>query len=152
IAERNLNPDLLQPERSVPYLRWLFGSMPKSPSNAENSSVIYRFEDQAGRDGWFAIRFERRGRDDQIKSARVADGGWPFPDLAFTDVLPAIIEVAKDRSDVLSIRGRVGLALQDGSLRLRRRTLLAPEGFLLSKTPPTNELVKVADFPFTDRY
>jgi hypothetical protein len=126
--------------------------LPLSPSNDEAGTVIYRFQDQAGRDGWFAIRFERRGRNEQIKSARVADLVWPYPDLAFTDVLPAIIEVARLRSDLLSIRGRVGLGIQDGSAGLRRRTLLAPEGFLFSRTPPTDELVKLADFPFTDRY
>jgi len=152
IAERDRNPQFLQPERSVPYLQWVYGSMPRSSESKEMERAIYRFTDPAGREGWFALQFTRRGHKDQIRNASVTDVVWPFQHLTFTDVLPAIIEVAKDRSDVLSIRGRVGLGIADRSLGLRRRTLLAPEGFLLSRTPPSSDLVKVADFPFADRY
>ena len=34
----------------------------------------------------------------------------------------------------------------------RRRTLLAPEGYVMGRNPPTADVVKVADFPFADRY
>jgi len=152
IAERNRNPELLQPERSVPYLNWQYPSVSESPESKEMAHAIYRFADPSGREGWFALRFDRRGRNDQIRCARLIDVVWPFQHMAFTDVLPAMIEVAKDRSDVVSIRGRIGLGLQDRSLGLRRRTLLAPEGFLFSRTPPSIDLIKVADFPFADRY
>ena len=39
----------------------------------------------------------------------MVDVVWPSQHYAFADMLPAIIEVASARSDVLSIRGRVGL-------------------------------------------
>ncbi len=152
IADRNRDPELLQPERSVAYLKWVYGSMPKSPNTAEISGVMYRFADPAGREGWFVLRFEPRGHKHQIRSARLVDVVWPFQHLAFIDVLPAIIEVAKNRSDLLSIRGRVGLGIHDRSLGLRRRALLSPEGYVQSRTLPTTDLVKVADFPFADRY
>jgi hypothetical protein len=98
------------------------------------------------------LDFGRRGRHEQIRCARLTDVVWPFRRLSFVDVLPAIIEVAHRRSDVLSIRGRIGMGLRDGLMGLRRRTLLAPEGFFVSRTPPTGELVRLADFPFADRY
>ena len=69
IADRNRDPELLQPEHSVAYLKWVYGSMPKSPSNAEISGVMYRFADPAGREGWFVLKFEPRGRKHQIRSA-----------------------------------------------------------------------------------
>ena len=83
---------------------------------------------------------------------RLTDVVWPAGRLSVTDVLPAIIELAHHRADVLSIRGRVGLALPGGVKGVRRRPLLAPEGFLVSRTPSTGELVKLADLPFADRY
>jgi hypothetical protein len=152
IADRNRDPELLQPERSVAYLEWTYGSIPKSANNAEIGAAMYRFADPVGREGWFVLQFEPRGRKHQIRSARLKDVVWPCQHLAFIDVLPVIIEVAKDRSDVLSIRGRFGLGIQDRSLGLRRRNLLSPEGYVHSRTLPTTDLVKVADFPFADRY
>jgi hypothetical protein len=152
IAECHRDPQLLQPDRSIAYLQWPYGSLPASPGSEDSQRVIYRFSDQVGTEGWFVLNFGRRGRQEQIRSARLADVVWPSKRLSFADVLPAIIEVAYPRADVLSIRGRVGLALHDGVLGLRRRTLLAPEGFLVSRAPETGELVKLADFPFVDRY
>ena len=62
IAERDRDPELLQPGRSVPYLQWLYGSLPASPGGDDAKQVIYRFADQAGAEGWFVLNFERRGR------------------------------------------------------------------------------------------
>ncbi len=153
IADRNRNPKLLQPERSIPYLRWCHGSAIGSSPNEDSNQVIYRFADQEGLEGWFALNFDRRGRKDQIRSARLVDVVWPSHRIPFTDVLPAILAAAGPRSDLLSIRGRIGLELRDGAIRgLRRRPLLAPEGSLNSKSPPSAELAKLADFPFADRY
>ena len=154
IAARNRNPQWLQPERSVPYLRWCYGPLLDSGGNAGPvDQVIYRFADQEGLEGWFALMFDLRGRNRQIRTARLVDIVWPNQRLSFTDLLPAVIAAARPRSDMLSIRGRVGLALQDGAIRgLKRRPLLAPEGFLTSKSPPSAELGKLADFPFADRY
>jgi hypothetical protein len=153
IAARNRNPQWLQPERSVPYLRWCYGTAIGSGESEGGDQVVYRFADQEGLEGWFALTFDRRGRNNQIRSARLVDAVWPNERLSFTDVLPAVIAAARPRSDLLSIRGRVGLALQDGAIRgLRRRPLLAPEGCLTSKSPSSAELAKLADFPFADRY
>jgi hypothetical protein len=151
IAERDRDPQLLQPERSVAYLLWPYGALPLSPRD-DATRLIYCFTAPSGAEGWFVLDFGRRGRDQEIRSARLVDVVWPSHQLSFLDVLPAIIDVASPRSDVLSIRGRVGMALRDGLLGLRRRTLLAPEGFLVSRSPPTGELVKLADLPFADRY
>ena len=154
IAERNRDRQWLQPERSVPYLRWCYGPVLDSAgTEGPADNAIYRFADQEGLEGWFALTFARRGRNQQIRSARLVDVVWPTQRLSFADVLPAVIAAARPRSDMLSIRGRVGLGLQDGAIRgLRRRPLLAPEGFLSSKSRPSAELGKLADFPFADRY
>ena len=53
--------------------------------------------------------------------------------MSSTDILPAILEVVRARCDLLSIRGRVGLELYERSIKLKRRTLLAPEGYLVSR-------------------
>ena len=151
VAECDRDPGPLQPDRSADYLNWMYGSLPSTP--LENAPrVIYRFADRSGSEGWFALEFGRRGGREQIRCARVTDVVWPPGRFSATDVLPAIIEVAHPRADVLSIRGRVGLALPDGVKGVRSRPLLAPEGFLVSRTPSTGELVKLADFPFADRY
>jgi hypothetical protein len=153
IAERNRNPQLLQPERSVSYLRWCYGPALDSPPNEDSHQAIYRFADQEGVEGWFALGFDKRGQKNQIRSARLVDVVWPSQRISFTDVLPAILAAARSKSDLFSIRGRVGLGLRDGAIRgLRRRPLLAPEGCLTSKSPPSAELAKLADFPFADRY
>ena len=153
IAERNRDPQLLQPERSTPYLRWCYGSALDSARNDDSTQVIHRFADQEGLEGWFALAFDRRGQKEQIRSARLVDAVWPSHRISFTDVLPAVMAAARPRSDLLGIRGRVGLGLRDGVIRgIRRRPLLAPEGFLTSKSPPSAELAKLADFPFADRY
>jgi hypothetical protein len=152
VAERNQNPAFLQPERSAPYLQWAYGSLLESTEFKESGSAIYRFSSSSGHEGWFSLIFARRGHRDQIRAARLKDVVWPFEHMAFTDVIPAIAEAARDRTDLLSIRGRVGLALEDRVLGMRRRTLLAPEGYVLGRNPPTAEIAKVADFPFADRY
>ena len=152
IAERNLNPAFLQPERSVSYLKWVYGAWLDSPDSKDEGVAVYRFSSAGGHEGWFSLIFARRGHREQIRAARLNDVVWPYEHMAFTDVIPAIVEAARDRTDLLSIRGRVGLGLQDRVLGLRRRTLLAPEGFILGRSHPTAEVVKVADFPFADRY
>jgi hypothetical protein len=152
IAERNLNPAFLQPERSAPYLKWVYGSWLESTDFKESGGVIYRFTSPTGHEGWFSLIFARRGHHEQIRAARVNDVVWPFQHMAFTDVIPAMAEAARDRTDVLSIRGRVGLELEDRVLGIRRRTLLAPEGYVVGRNPVTAEIAKVADFPFADRY
>jgi hypothetical protein len=151
ISDRWRRPGLLQPERSVSYLRWLYGSLPPGP-DPDQRTAVYAFSDGNGREGWFALAFDLRGRDEQIRCARLMDVVWPQERTAFTDVLPAIAEAARTRADVLAIRGRVGLGLHDRDVGLRRRALLAPEGFLFSRSPATAELAPLADLPFADRY
>jgi hypothetical protein len=129
------------------YSAWL-----EPQDKSESKTVIYRFSSSRGHEGWFSLTFGSRGQRDQIRAARLNDVVWPFQEMAFTDVIPAIAQAARDQTDVLSIRGRVGLALQERMLGLRRRALLAPEGYVLGRNPPTAEVVKVADFPFADRY
>jgi hypothetical protein len=151
IAERNRNPEYLQPDRSVAYLEWVYGSLPPTPSG-EQLQQIFTFRDATGLEGWFSIQFDRRGGLGQIRTARLVDVVWSPARMGFTDVIAAIVKMTESRCDLLSIRGRVGLGLAGGMSGLKRRTLLAPEGYLFSRTPPTNELVVVADFPFADRY
>ena len=151
LSERYRKPELLQPERSPAYLRWLYGGLPAIPSD-DPTMAIYTFIDEAGLEGWFCLAYQSRGGQEQIRSARLVDVVWPQTRTSFAEVLPAIMEAARLRSDLLSMRGRVGLGLQDRVMGLRRRTLLAPEGFLFSRSPATGELVQHADFPFADRY
>jgi hypothetical protein len=152
IAERDRNPRFLQADRSPAYLRWVYSSVPPTEGAEGASLTLHRFQDTTGREGWFGLSFVPRGRDDQIRSARLYDVVWPHEHYAFAEILPAIVEVAAQRTDLLSIRGRIGLGLSDRIAGLRRRTLLAPEGFIVSKTPPSSELAALADFPFADRY
>ncbi len=151
LSRRHRKPELLQPERSSAYLRWLYGGLPAVEADGQKMS-IYTFRNDAGEEGWFAMVFEPRGGLEQIRSARLLDVVWPQNRSSFTDVLPAIVEVARRRTDLLSMRGRVGFGLHDGDLGLRRRTLLAPEGFIFGRSPATADLVQQADFPFSDRY
>ena len=151
LAARCRNPKLLQPERSVAHLKWQYGEPSGAPQDGQTKS-IYTFNDRAGNEGWFALGFDRRGREDQIRTARLMDAVWPEERLSFTELLPAVIAAARRNTDMLSIRGRVGLKLNENSRGLKRRTLLAPEGFLLSTAPASSELVGLADFPFVDRY
>ena len=151
LSERHRNPELLQPERSTNYLKWAYGSLLASQPG-EESMAIFTFTDNAGLDGWFALGFQVRGGLDQIQSARLLDVVWPRSEASFTEVMPAIIEAARSRADLLSMKGRVGLGLHDGDVGVRRRALLAPEGFILGKLAATAELVERADFPFVDRY
>jgi hypothetical protein len=153
IAERDRDPAFLQPERSVPYLKWVYGSWVEAPGLGETEdTVIYRFRTPDGHEGWFSIGYAHRGCRKQIRAACLKDVVWPVERMPFTDVIPAIVEVVKPRSDVLSIRGRVGTGLKDRVLGLRKRTLLAPEGFLIGRNPSTADLINVADFPFADRF
>lgn len=151
LSERHQTPDLMQPERSVPYLRWVYGMIPASPG-PHQSAAIYTFTDGAGDEGWFSLDFDLRGRSQQIRCARLKDVVWPRARMPFLEVLPAITEAARQRADVLAIRGRVGLSLHDRERGLRRRTLLAPEGYLFSRSPSSVELAALADLPFADRY
>jgi hypothetical protein len=155
IAERCRNRRLLQPDRSVPYLNWLYGALPAAELG-DQPLRVYLFRGPTGDEGWFSVAQDRRGRKDQIRTTRVLDVVWPAERMTFADILPALLDVARRRSDLLSIRGRVGLGLgSDAAARasgLRRRALLAPEGYLVSRTPPTAELVDLADLPFADRY
>jgi hypothetical protein len=151
IAEQDRNPELLQPDRSAAYLHWVYGSSPVKPM-PDQAQEIFAFKDENGREGWFALRFDRRGRLEQIRTTRLIDVVWPVGHMNFTDVLPAILEIARPRADLVSIRGRVGLGLRDGVGGWRRRELLAPEGYLISRDPPAGELVNAADLPFADRY
>ena len=151
LSERFRKPDLLQPERSRAYLDWVYGGLPTTPGDNQKLAT-YTFIDNAGVEGWFSLVFEPRGGLQQIRSARLVDVVWPETRMSFAEVLPAVTQAARVRSDLLSIRGRVGLGLQDRMMGLRRRTLLAPEGFLLSRSPSTSDLVPQADFPFADRY
>jgi hypothetical protein len=151
IAARSRNEALLQPDRSAAYLDWVYGSLPASPPSSQPQHV-FAFRDAAGLEGWFSIRFDRRGRFEQIRTARVVDVVWPEDRMNFAEVLPAILDVARAGCDLLSIRGRVGMGLADQRAGLKRRALLAAEGYLISRSPPTSELVTLADLPFADRY
>jgi hypothetical protein len=149
IADRDRDPEGLECERGVPYLRWIYESPSQDPSSSHH---LYRFSDDRGNEGWFALNYSRRGRAQQVQAARLIDVVWPRREIPFADVLASMIETAAPLSDVLTIRGRGALGLEDGMSGLRRRTLPAPEAFLISRTPPTAELIGVADFPFADRY
>lgn len=149
IAERDRNLESLECERGVPYLQWVYGNTCQGPSPPHH---VYRFSDDRGNEGWFALNYSPRGRIQQVRAARLVDVVWPGRQMPLADVLAAIIQTAAPRSDVLSIRGRAALELNEGMPGLRRRTLPAPEAFLVSRTPPTAELVGHADFPFADRY
>jgi hypothetical protein len=151
IAERNRNPDLLQPSRAPEQLSWQYGNPPPVATEGEGK-ILYSFTGDAGQEGWFALLHDRRGINNQIRSARLLDVVWPEKRIPFVNVLPAIIAVARQYTDLLSIRGRIGLKLANGTAGLKRRVLLAPEGFLFSQSPPTSELGNLADFPFIDRY
>jgi hypothetical protein len=150
IAERDRDPEAFECERGVPYLRWIYGGdTDQAPSTAHH---LYRFSDDRGNEGWFALNDSRRGRSLQVRAARLVDVVWPRRQIPLADVLAAIIRTAAPRSDVLTIRGRVGLGLEGGMPGFRRRTLPAPEAFLIGRTPPTADLIGLADFPFADRY
>jgi hypothetical protein len=151
LAAQCRNPELLQPERSMAHLKWQYGDLPEAPRDGQ-TKLIYTFNDRACVEGWFSLGFERRGREDQIRTARLMDAVWPEDRLSFTEILPAVIAAARPNVDLLSIRGRVGLKLNENAGGLKRRRLLAPEGFLLCSTPSTSELVGLADFPFMERY
>ncbi len=151
LAARCRNPRLLQPDRSVAHLKWQYGDPPETPQDGQTRQ-IFTFSDRSGAEGWFALGFDRRGREDQIRTARLLDAVWPEDRLSFTAVLPAVIAAARGNIDLVSIRGRVGLKLNENARGFRRRRLLAPEAFLLSTTPSTSELAGLADFPFMERY
>jgi hypothetical protein len=151
ISDRNRNLDLLQPERSVEHLKWQHGTPPPSPDETAGKA-LYTFSGMNGVEGWFSLANARRGGHEQIRCASLLDVVWPESRISFAEVLPAILAVARRNNDLLSIRGRVGLGLSDGKAGLKRRTLLAPEGFLLSQQPASGELVRLADLPFIDRY
>jgi hypothetical protein len=151
IADRDRNPLYLEPERSAAYLKWVYGSLTSVPGEKQDHQV-FSFHDNIGREGWFALRHDLRGRLQQIRTARLTDVVWPGDQMEFIDVLPAILEVARPHCDLVSIRGRVGLGLKEGMAALRRRSLLAPEGFVVGQSPASAELAKLADFPFADRY
>ena len=140
IAERDRDPAFLQPERSVPYLKWVYGHERRIPcgSGETGDVAIYRFSTPAGHEGWFSIGYSLRGGRKQIRAARLNDVVWPVEHMPFTDVIPAIVEVVKPRSDLLSIRGRVGTGLKDlQSWDCENEHFWAPEGFLiLAATPP----------------
>jgi hypothetical protein len=151
LAARCRNPRLLQPERSVAHLRWQYGDPPETPREGQKNR-IYTFSDRAGAEGWFSLGFDRRGRADQIRTARLMDAVWPEDRLSFSEILPAVLAAARGNIDLVSIRGRVGLRLNENARGFKRRRLIAPEGFLLSTAPPTSELACLADFPFMERY
>ena len=99
IAERDRDPAFLQPERSVPYLKWVYGSWVDAPGSGETGDVaVYRFATPAGHEGWFSIGYSLRGGRKQIRAARLNDVVWPVEHMPFTDVIPAIVEVVKPRA------------------------------------------------------
>jgi hypothetical protein len=151
IAERNRNPDLLEPARTAPSLQWAYGEVADESAGA-SFTPVYQFADGRGREGWFSLRFDRRGRNQQIRSTRLVDITWPYQHMNFLDVLPVVVEIAASRSDVVSIRGQLSLGLREGVLGLRRRSLPAAEGYIVGRFRPTSELVGLADFPYIDRY
>jgi hypothetical protein len=151
IAERDRDPGFLDCERGPAYLRWVYGGTSQDPS-MPHYRAVHVFSDERGNEGWFALNYSARGQAHQIRAARLVDVVWPRREIALSDVLAAMIHVAAPQSDVLSIRGRPALPLPNGVPNLRRRTLPAPEAFLVGRTTPTAQLVPVADFPFADRY
>ena len=60
LADRCRNPELLQPDRSLPYMKWVYGSLKPSPG-AEKTHEVYTFADPAGREGWFSLTLDRAG-------------------------------------------------------------------------------------------
>ena len=74
---------------------------------------IYAFNNDAGLEGWFSLIFRKLG-EGWIDPERDARRGLGAGSSSFIDVLPAIIEVARGRTDLLSMRGRVGFGLRDG--------------------------------------
>ncbi len=105
-----------------PFLAWAYSEV-TDESAGESYTPVYQFADSQGHEGWFALRFGRRGRNRQIRSTRLVDVVWPNQRMSFIDVLPMIIEIAAPQSDVVSIRGQIIVGASGRALGLRRRRI-----------------------------
>lgn len=151
IAERNRDPLRLTPERSAADLRRRHEAICLTGSSHDGAGGLYRFADSKGREGWFSLRENERGRLGQIRGVTLHDVVWPRGFMEFWDILTTINDVVAGRADLLSIRDRLALGLGPSVPGLRRRIFPFPEAFVFSRTcsglPSSNELAKVADFP-----
>ncbi len=151
IAEQNRDPSRLTPERSVAVLRHQYAAMARNAKSAGSWDGAYRFTASSGREGWFSVTERLRGRSGQLRGLNLVDVVWPRGSVEFSDILLAVSELARSRSDFLSIRDHSAWGLLPGLCGLRRRTFSAPEAFVFSSRrsglPHSADLVQIADFP-----
>jgi len=145
IADKDRDPAILTCHRSDAYLRWTYESALK-----QGAVEIYRFEDTHGNAGWFSLNRARRGKANQIRGVKLLDVVWPRDRIDFRNVLRAIIEKARVNSDLLSIRPRPGMALEPRRVAVIRRSLPAPEAFVLVRAKGGPDLSRIIDLAAAD--
>ncbi len=99
LADRNRQPELLQPSCALKRLKWQYGDPPPLAAEGTGNS-LHIFTGNDGQEGWFALTYGRRGGRGQIRNAALLDVVWPETRFSFVEVLAAIIAVLRGRSPI----------------------------------------------------
>jgi hypothetical protein len=130
-------------DRSPGFLQWRYGN------NAPPSTVSL-FRDKRGNEGWFSLGNAIRGRRGQIRGSLLLDAIWPREKMSFSDVLPAILQVAGAQSDALFLPPRPGLDYRECGRWVIPRKLESPQAFAISQEDPPRLTVGSLDLVFAD--
>jgi hypothetical protein len=151
IADQTRDPKRLTPERSAAVLRCRYQAMSRNAKSSGAPDGAYSFTTPSGREGWLSVSVSPRGSHNQIQSMNLLDLVFSPGSVELSEILRAVIELAKPRADVLTIRDRSSWGLRSGLLGFRRRELPAAEAFVFTQSrsalPQPAELARIADFP-----
>lgn len=121
LAEQNRNPDVLTCDRSSDYLRWRFQLSPE-----RDQTRIFCFENEAGDEGWFALRRSLRGMRRQIHTETVIDLVIPKSGIQIEAFLGTLLELRNRQTDTIVLQGRRKTWTAPGATKLRTRSFNCP--------------------------
>lgn len=110
LARIHRDPEWITNERSARFLEWRYGRNP-----AGDQKELYRFWDDRGNEGWFAVGSGLVGRRKNIRMTEVLDIVWPRKTADPRQILAAVVRQCASASDALYMRPRIGLPLNQFS-------------------------------------
>jgi len=131
LAEQHDDASLLVTDRTPEYLAWSYAD---SFAREVLGRQVFTWTDASNQRGWFSVERRRRGRRRQIRTARLADFVGPADQETMSALLPAIVDMLRGDTDMLSIAGRIDLHPAASGLRCRRRDFPRPIAYLIARS------------------
>ena len=141
LSDRNIAPGWLAVERTTDYLRWRLDACPDARATA-----TYRFRTDQGGEGWFALRYTRRGKNRQIRACTLLDLVPPCNDFDMHRLLGAVRNICAPYADAIILRCQTKRFAGFDGVRVRPHAHSASTTYIKGRPPLEGRLAQKMDF------